>query len=114
MDDKVLEMMRRWNATEESLALAEQLRKQQQGNPDDFEVWEDNWAHWCFFLRISSQWLYAGFEGARGCLNLAGVEVVARAAGVRGKAWAEQLAALLVIEREVLEVDARRREQRTG
>lgn len=107
-------MMRRWNATEESLALAEQLRKQQLGNTDDFELWDENWDHWVFFLQISTQWLYAGFEGARGCLNLAGVEVVARAIGVRGKAWAEQLKALLVIEREVLEIDARRREEKSG
>lgn len=106
-------MMRQWNATPESLALAEQLRDRQRGSPDDFEVWEENWDHWLFFLQVSTQWLYAGFEGARGSLNLAGVEVVARAVGVRGKAWAEQLKALLVIEREVLEVDARRREEKS-
>lgn len=114
MDDRVLELMRRWNATEESLALAEQLREQQLGNPEDFELWEENWDHWLFFLKVSTQWVRAGLDGFMSGLNYAGVEVVAKAHGLRGKVWRACLDALQVIEEAVLEADAQGRGGHNG
>jgi hypothetical protein len=103
IDQGVLDMMRRWGASAEDLALAEQVRNLREGVPGDVcEVWPENWEHWRFFLGVSSQWVYAGMAGARVALNWPGIEVVARALGLRGKAWREQVLALQVVEAEAL------------
>lgn len=111
IDQGVLEQMRRWGASAEDLALAEQVRALREGDAGEMcEVWEDNWDHWKFFLGVSSQWVYAGMTGVRVALNWPGIEVVARALGVRGKAWREQVLALQVVEAAALKAWAEQAE----
>lgn len=104
-------MMRQWGASEADLALARQLQEQQAGGGDVFEVWPENWDHWLFFLDVATQWLTAGLTGVRVGLNWPGIEVVARATGLRGAAWRGQVQALLVVEKAVLEALRERAEQ---
>lgn len=99
-------MMRAWGASAEDLALAEQLRDARSGvDREVFEVWEENWAHWLFFLDVDTQWVFAGMAAVRVGLNWPAIEVVARAMGVRGKVWRERVEALLVVEKAVLKAE---------
>lgn len=110
VDESVLELMRRHGASEEDLALAEQVQAAQQG-AQVFEVWEENWAHWSLFLKVQTRWVHAGMEGVRVALDLPSVRVVANALGFRGKAWNELVESLLVIELQALAAWAKRREK---
>ena len=71
------------------------------------DVWPENWIAWQFFLRVQTQWVRAGMDGRRACLNWTSVEVVAKALGVRGKQWRELVEALTVVEAAVLEADVK-------
>lgn len=78
------------------------------------EIWEENEPHVRFFLAVRTQWVHVGFEAVRAGLNYPGAEVVARAQGIRGKAWGECFRALQVMEAEVLAVDAELRAKKAG
>lgn len=101
--------MRQWKATAESIELAEQLRKQQLGEAEVFEVWEENWATWLFFLDVSNQWFFVGMAAQRMGLNWPAIEVVARALGWRRRRWRELMEALLVVEKAVLAAEQAQR-----
>lgn len=107
--------MRRYGASDEDLALAEEVQEAQQGQTaGEFEVWEENWSHWCFFLTVQMRWVHAGMDGAKVALDFPAVEVVAKALGFRGRAWSRLVEDLLVIELTALEAWAKKREQDKG
>lgn len=101
--------MRQWKATAESIEMAEKLRRQQMGDVEVFDVWEENWEAWMFFLDVSPQWIYAGMSAQRVGLNWPSIEVVARAVGWRRRRWRELVEALLVVERAVLIAESEQR-----
>lgn len=123
MDDHVVAGMRHVGIREEDIqaALATQASElERAGQPleggEDYEVHEDAWEGWLFFLRVQSQWLYktAGwismgamqFETRRSGLNRAGVESTARLGGYPRSTWPQLLADIEVIERAILDADA--------
>lgn len=73
--------------------------------PDAFEVYEDNWEDWMFFLRVQTQWQHAGTDGRRVCLNWAGIAAFACLARVRHRRLARHTEALGAIEMAVLHED---------
>lgn len=102
--------MRAMGATEEQVLLARAERAEQEPSAtrEDgaFEVYEDNWEDWMFFLRVQTQWVHAGLDGRRVCLNWAGIVAFASAAGVRSRRLARHTPALGAIELDVLREDA--------
>lgn len=100
--------MRQWKATEESIELAEKLRRQQMGDTDVFELWEENWPTWVFFLDVSAQWNFVGFAAQRMGLNWPAIEVVARARGLRSRRWRALVEDLLVVEKAVMLAESER------
>lgn len=77
-------------------------------DPNVCDVLPENWAVWQFFLRVQTQWLYAGGgmgPTVRVAMNFSGVEAKARIRGVppeQLQAWAEDLD---TIELAVLQAD---------
>ncbi len=98
--------MHRLGANEEDLARAEDLLKATQ-DAEACDVWPENWEVWQFFLQVQTQWVRAGMDGRRACLNWPSVEVVAKAFGMRGKQWRELVQALMTVEAAVLEADVK-------
>jgi len=98
-------------ATDEEVQQARAERGGEQEAADEeqdaFEVYEDNWEDWMFFLRVQTQWVRAGLDGHRACLNWAGIAAFAAMAGVRHRRLARRTEALCVIEKAVLREDNR-------
>lgn len=76
--------------------------------PEAFEVHEDAWENWLFFLTVSRQWVYLvlgggmGSQAVRQCLNWPAIEALARMSGTPRRQWPGLCADLLVIEEAVL------------
>lgn len=108
--DEALEAgMRRFGATDADIAQVRRERGAAQAvAPNVFEVWPENWDVWQFFLRVQTQWLYAGGgmgPAVRVEMNFPGVESKARIRGVppeQLQAWADDLD---TIELAVLQAD---------
>ncbi|MBV7454304.1 DUF1799 domain-containing protein [Acidovorax sp. sif1233] len=110
MDPALEAGMRAFGATDADVEKVRQERgsaeKSVQGV--EFEVWEENWELWLFFLAAQTQWNYvSGGLGpaVRVGMNFTGVESVARIRGISGQqlqAWAEDLQS---IELAVLQAD---------
>lgn len=111
VDEAVEAAMRAMGATDEAVAQARAERAGEQKAADEaqdaFEVYEDNWEDWMFFLRVQVQWVHAGLDGRRVCLNWAGIAAFAGMAGVRHRRLERRTEALEVIERAVLREDKR-------
>ena len=73
------------------------------------EVWPENWDIWRFFMRVQTQWVFAGMSGGRVALRWEGIEPVAQALGWRRRRWRELVEALGVIEFAVLAAEQRQR-----
>lgn len=102
--------MRAMGATGEQVlqARAERAEQEPSAAQEDgaFEVYEDNWEDWMFFLRVQTQWGHAGLDGRRVCLNWPGIAAFAAAVGVRHRRLARRCEALELIEKAVLSEDA--------
>lgn len=114
VDGDVVAAMRAMGVDPERIAAAEEdAEAASAGGEEDatevIEIWEENEPHVRFFLAVRTQWVHVGFEAVRVGLNYPATEVVARAQGIRGKAWGECFRALQVMEAEVLAVDAEQR-----
>lgn len=73
----------------------------------DFEIYDDNWDSWLFYLAVQTQWVYvSGMCVQRIGLNYMGVESAARMSAKPRSTWPALLADLQVIELAVLEADA--------
>lgn len=101
--------MRAFGATDADVARARLERGTALAHdPNECEVWPENWDVLQFFLRAQTQWVYAGGgmgPAMRVALNYPGVESVARIRGVgteQLQAWADDLG---VIELAVLQAD---------
>lgn len=109
--DSALEAgMRRMGATDADVARTRLERGTALAHdPNECEVWPENWEVVQFFLRAQTQWVYAGGgmgPAVRVALNYPGVESVARIRGVpleQLQAWDEDLR---VIELAVLQADS--------
>ncbi|UUZ68077.1 DUF1799 domain-containing protein [Polaromonas sp. P2-4] len=114
-DPNVTEGLRRMGVSEEDIEamLAQQQEweaeaARQSGFSEDFEIYEDNWESWLFFVTVQTQWHYAARDmGARRVgLNYPGVESGARMAGKPRAKWPSLFADLQVMELAVLAADA--------
>lgn len=118
VDEAVEAAMRAMGATDEAVEQARAERAGEQKAADEeqdaFEVYEDNWEDWMFFLRVQVQWVHAGLDGRRVCLNWPGIAAFAGMAGVRYRRLARRTEALEVIERAVLREDNRIADERTN
>lgn len=123
VDGNVKANLLRFGFSEESIEAVlakEKEAAQLSGASDDFEVYEDNWESWLFYLTVQTQWLYAagGMGPAqRVGLNYAGVESGARMSGQPRAKWPDLLGDLRVMELAVLHADAelaKEREQRSN
>ena len=91
--------------------LAQQAEREaetarQAGIAEDFEIYEDNWDSWQFFLVVQTQWVFRGMSGQRSGLNYAGVESGMRLSGLPRVRWPAVLTDLRTLEYGVLEADA--------
>jgi hypothetical protein len=77
------------------------------GYEEEFEVYEDNWDVWLFFLQVQTQWIYRfdGMHSVRSGLNNSAIESTLRMAGKARRTWPALLADLQVIELAVLAAD---------
>lgn len=74
IDESVLEAMRAFGAPAEDIERAAQLLEDSQAPERQlFEVHHDNLRSIRAWLRVSTQWQFAGMEGVRVGLNYAGV-----------------------------------------
>lgn len=110
MDEATIERMQAWGASEEVLAQAREQLAEDAGL-QVAEVWPENWRTWVFFLQVNSLWARAGMDGRRCALDWPAVEVVARGLGLVGRRWRQLVEDLLLIQDEVLQVDAARAER---
>lgn len=108
------EGMRRMGASDEAIAAASAERPEEEADEEQgfFEVYEDNWDAWEFFLRVQHQWVHAGMDRARVQLNWAGIAAWAGMALIGRRRLARQVQALEFIERAVLQEDNRIAAQR--
>jgi hypothetical protein len=110
VDESTLALMRQWGAPEAEIEMARALMDR---HADDApaEVWPENWDLWEFFMRVQTQWVFAGMAGVRVALRWEGIEPVAQALGWRRRRWRELVEALGVIENAVLVAE---QDQRKG
>lgn len=95
--------------------------------PPAFEVWEENWDTFLFFLHLRNQWAKVVLtysvpvpgggtctvsESRRDCLPIERVESAARMRGVPRSRWPQLLADVMAMEAAVLEKDAELAAQR--
>lgn len=115
--------LRRMNVSEEDIAAMQKKREddaleaaQALGETEDFEIHEDNWDSWLFFLTVQTQWIYAvsGLGAQRAGMRYEGVESGARMAGLPRRQWPALFADVQVMERAVLAVDAELAEARSN
>ena len=107
MDDEFAEGLRKVGVRS---AYIEAGREAPEAEPveADFEVHEDAWESWLFFLSVSRQWVYVvmgnamGSVAVRQCLNWPAIEALARMSGTPRNKWPGLCADLLVIEEAVL------------
>lgn len=91
--------------------MAQGLMDEQTQEPPA-QVWPENWEHWLFFMRVQTQWVFAGLAGVRVALRWEGIEPVATALGWRRRRWRELVEALGVIENTVLLTEQGQRERK--
>lgn len=103
MDESVLALMERYEASEEDMELAREVMRRQQGKQKEVEVWPENWSNWLFFMKVQMHWVHAGMDGVRVALDFPAIEVVAKALGYRGKGWSQLVEDLLVIQETALD-----------
>lgn len=86
-----------------------------------FEVHEDAWESWLFFLKVQRQWLFVpvtravgmggvAVDAQRMSLNWSGVRSMVMLTGVKKKRWSGLIDDLLVIESAVLDAEHKARE----
>ncbi|MDD4947207.1 MAG: DUF1799 domain-containing protein [Gallionella sp.] len=69
----------------------------------DFEVWEENWESFCWFIRLGRRWIFNQNDGSRICLDDAAIQAQFEIFGIKRKKRAAIMADLLEMERAALE-----------
>lgn len=119
MDAGVLEGLRVFGVSEADIEAAQAHEVGEVADKVAFEVHEDAWESWLFYLKVQRQWVFVpvtrsvGMGGVcvdavRYSMNWPGVESVARMSGVRRARWAGLLDDLQLIEDAVLQGEAER------
>lgn len=103
VDEGVADGLRRMGVSEADIEA--QVQAHSAPEPTDFEVHEDCWESVLFFLRVQTQWVCRGMDGARAGLNYAGVEAAMRMDGVKRARQSALLDDLQLMERAVLKAD---------
>jgi hypothetical protein len=107
VDDEYAEGLRKLGVNEADIA-AQQVAAEAEPVEAAFEVHEDAWESWLFFLQVSRQWVFVvmsngmGSTAVRQCLNWPAIEALARMSGTPRRQWPGLCADLLVIEEAVL------------
>lgn len=114
VDEGVIKGLRRMGVCAQDVEAAQaqlEADKARQAEQDDFEVHEDNWEAWMFFLSVQTQWVFAssGLASQRVAMNYPGVESAARLQRIPMRRWPELFDAVHAVEMAVLAVDAKRR-----
>ena len=86
-------------------------KQRAKSDPEAFEVWEENWPAIEMFLRIQTQWVFAGMGSIVG-LNYQSLEFLFRIYEVKNPV--ELLEEIQEIERGVLDVLKREAEEKNG
>lgn len=90
---------------------AEQDASEAAAPQDDFEVFEDVWESWLFFLKVQRQWVFVpvndgmGVSSVRISLNWPAIESVVRLKRIDPECWDGLVDDLLVIEGAVLKAE---------
>ncbi|OGA98121.1 MAG: hypothetical protein A3E79_11730 [Burkholderiales bacterium RIFCSPHIGHO2_12_FULL_61_11] len=112
VDEEVAQALRRVGVKEEDIevALAQEEAEEAEESLEqvDFEVHEDGWESWLFFLKVQTQWVFRGMAGDRAGLNNAAVEATMRMAGVKRARQSALLDDLQLMELAVLKADGER------
>jgi hypothetical protein len=110
VDDGVAKGLRRLGVNEADIERA-QASEVQAAKDEDFEVHEDCWENWQFFMRVKREWVYVsvttglGAMAVRTGLNWPGIESVVRLSGIKRAQWAQLVDDLMVIQEAVLKAD---------
>ncbi|MBU0749153.1 MAG: DUF1799 domain-containing protein [Gammaproteobacteria bacterium] len=119
VDENVVKGMRAMKATEEQIAKALARRAPKEEADQDFEVHEDAWESWCFFLKVQTQWVYLSVPGGgnlthvlpgrvvRVSMNYPGIASMASMWRIRQRKLSAYMDDLAVIEGAVLKEDNR-------
>lgn len=113
VDDDYSRLLRRAKVSEEDIEAARSGDAQR--DEAVFDVHEDAWESWTFFLKVNRQWVFVavsagmGVSSVRTGLNWPGIEAVIRLSGVKRGRWAGLVDDLMVIEEAVLEADSEAR-----
>jgi len=107
VDDGVAAGLLRFGFTAESVQ-EQQDKSGEVQEPADFEVHEDAFESWMFFLKVQRQWVFVpvsagmGVTSVRVSMNWPGVEAMVRLSRIKQTRWEQLLDDLLVIEEAVL------------
>lgn len=110
LDEGVAEGLRFFGASEDDIRREQEAELENLPRPD-FEVHEDCWESWLFFMKVQRQWRYVpvsagmGVTAERCGLNWTGIESVIRLRRVTEDKWDALLDDLLVIEDAVMKAD---------
>lgn len=118
LDEETAEVLRRLKAPEEQIQAALDRAKDDVDNPAfDFEVEPDCWDAVMLFCKLGTQWIWRtrskqaglGFTtwSERAGLSYPGVESGLRMAGVPRREWAQLLEDFGVMERAILDAQAK-------
>ncbi len=97
IDPEIIKKLKAGAAKPEVIA-----RYEQRAAKGDFEVHYDNWDIVRWFLKVQSQWRYAGMHGVRVGLDYTACEAAARMMGI--PADQDHFAGLWIMEAEALKV----------
>jgi hypothetical protein len=112
VDDEFAKGLRKFRVSEADIEVRRNAEMVQSVNTRaDFEVHEDVWDSWLFFLRVRRQWRYVAVSAGMGVtsvrigLDWPGIESLIRLSRVRSAQWEQLVDDLLLIEEAVLQVD---------
>lgn len=117
VDDGVAAGLRRMGVSEDDIARAQaQLGSGDGGDaPEaDFEVHEDCWESWLFFLRVQRQWVFVpmsagmGVTSVRQGLNWPGIRAMVLLSRIKPARWEQLVDDLLTIEYAVMKAEQER------
>jgi len=117
VDEGVAAGMRLMGFGEDAIASARAERQtgaDAPGAEDDFEVHEDCWESWKFYLTVQRQWVYVavsaglGVTNVRRSLDWSGIRAVVLLKRIAPKRWEQLVDDLLVVEGAVLQVELER------
>lgn len=114
VDEGVADGMRRMGFDEEAIAGARAQRVAADAETPDFEVHEDCWENWRFFMRVQRQWVWVpvsagmGVTSVRQGLDWSGIRALVLLSRIKPARWEQLVDDLLTIEYAVLQAEQER------